>query len=140
MKRQVIDLLNPQPKTKIVRPCGPCDACCFIMHVPTLNKPQFTACPHQRAAGGCGIHMVKPPVCSAWQCLWSKSTWPDDWRPDICGLLILLAIPAPGQQQRGPQPYAVYEIRHHAIRDNKQIIEKLLREKPVLAHAAITRV
>ena len=76
------------------RECGECAACCKHLFIPAnvvsaAAKPAGEACPHLGGAG-CGIYDGRPSVCSRFRCGWlADDEWPDDWRPDVSGLLCL---------------------------------------------------
>lgn len=81
------------------RECGDCVACCIHTQIdtPELVKPLGQACRHCTNTG-CAIYETRFPVCRSWQCLWKHvGALPDEFRPDLCGLMIVL------DQQESPQ-------------------------------------
>lgn len=78
----------------ISRTCGSCTVCCTHLPIPAqivsaAAKPAGEACPHLCRAG-CGIYSRRPEVCSRFQCAWlADGDWPEEWRPDLSGLLCL---------------------------------------------------
>jgi hypothetical protein len=80
-------LLGPVLAT---RDCGDCTVCCSVLTVdsPEFKKPAGTPCVHL-AAGGCGIHAVRPQICRTWFCAWRRvAAMPEEARPDRSGLLV----------------------------------------------------
>jgi hypothetical protein len=73
--------------------CGGCTACCSSVPVKEIGLRQYQRCPHLRevfdAKGpGCGIYANRPYSCSSWACLWLKSDWPAELRPDRLGIVV----------------------------------------------------
>jgi hypothetical protein len=73
--------------------CGGCTACCQVVPVKDLGLKQYTGCPHTRAAfhaagPGCGIYDKRPHSCRAWSCLWLRSDWAPEMRPDRAGFVV----------------------------------------------------
>lgn len=54
--------------------------------------PAFTRCQHERSAPyakpGCAIYTHRPASCRSWSCHYLLSDWPDDFRPDRCGVVV----------------------------------------------------
>lgn len=84
--------------------CGGCTACCEVMGVHSLDKPQFQPCRHQLyrigeppagRPGGCGIYADRPEECSTYKCLWRAGCMKPlpQTRPDRLGLTFDLAPP-----------------------------------------------
>jgi hypothetical protein len=100
------------------RTCGDCTACCTVMRVEELDKPQWTPCDQlthpsdddpvapndwsdapaavdarQRDSrrGGCAIYDQRPDSCRAFSCLWLKGLIlsSDDDRPDRVGIVLV---------------------------------------------------
>jgi hypothetical protein len=76
-----------------MRSCGTCTRCCELVPVKELNKASFTPCRHELGLfairPGCAIYPVRPHGCRSWKCLWLKDdTWPDELRPDRCGIVV----------------------------------------------------
>ena len=53
---------------------------------PSLDKPDWTRCPHQCAVG-CGIHAERPEECREFDCLWLEGHGPEGDRPDLSGVI-----------------------------------------------------
>jgi hypothetical protein len=71
------------------RECGECTACCtwligtsFGWKFGAGKSCKFLEC------NGCGVHKARPECCRDYQCAWSQHLFPDEMRPDRCGLLI----------------------------------------------------
>lgn len=78
-----------------MRSCGPCNLCCQVLHVASLDKPPGRLCAHALAGAGCAIHGEHPEDCRAFACGWLQ--WEElgeAWRPSIAHFLIR---PEPGQ-------------------------------------------
>ena len=94
--------------------CGDCTACCTIMKVGALNKPDYTPCQHL-CSKGCAIYSHKPAECDTWQCAW-KSGWIDGderRRPDNLGVMFEYRIVG------GSSFLWVYEVWPDALKDEK---------------------
>jgi hypothetical protein len=76
--------------------CGGCTACCRIVPIGELGIKKYAGCPHVRppwhAAGpGCGVptgYERRPYSCKAWSCLWLRSEWAPELRPDRLGIVV----------------------------------------------------
>ncbi len=71
------------------RTCGTCTACCTIVGVVELNKPNYTPCSHECKAG-CAIYSTRPVSCRVWSCNWLYGREPggdERRRPDQLGLM-----------------------------------------------------
>jgi hypothetical protein len=70
------------------RACGECTACCTLMAVPALRKPNRVACVHVRDQG-CAIHAERPDDCRAFHCLWLRGAIAggESARPDALGVM-----------------------------------------------------
>ena len=71
------------------RNCGSCTACCTILGVAELNKPNYTPCLHECKAG-CAIYSTRPVSCRVWSCNWLYGREPggdERRRPDQLGLM-----------------------------------------------------
>jgi hypothetical protein len=81
-------------------------------------KPAGQPCPHLCGAG-CGVYQRRPEVCSRFQCAWlADGDWPEDWRPDLSGLLCLrerLADGSSGALVVETRPGALLEPQGEAI-------------------------
>ena len=74
------------------RACGECYACCVHLGIDALHKHPGQACRHLAGQGGatarCGIYDRRPLACATFLCEWRIGAFPDDFRPDISGLLV----------------------------------------------------
>lgn len=70
----------------ISRKCGECTACCTIMEVAELSKPQRVACSY--ASDGCRIYRDRPHSCRIWFCGWMMGFGRDEDRPDKSGVVV----------------------------------------------------
>lgn len=73
--------------------CSGCTACCHTVPVKEIGLKSHTRCPHMRdwlhAKGpGCGVYESRPYSCRSWSCLYIKSDWEPDMRPDRCGFIV----------------------------------------------------
>lgn len=72
--------------------CGSCTACCTVVPVRELGLKGWHRCPHVRtppaSAVGCSIYPKRPLSCQLWSCGWLASDWPDEYRPDRCGVIV----------------------------------------------------
>lgn len=77
-------------------PCGECRACCVTLYIDgpgfETPKPSHTPCSSCDAELGCMKYLNRPRVCRTFECMWLKSKktnriWPDDMRPDRCGVI-----------------------------------------------------
>jgi len=68
------------------RSCGDCSACCDVLGVAALGKPEWSPCPHQSA--GCAIYEGRPDGCKSYRCAWLDGELGDDERPDLVGLIV----------------------------------------------------
>lgn len=55
--------------TEPKRECGDCRACCTIMAVEEIPKPNYQRCQHV-GMFGCTIYAERPDSCQNFQCLW----------------------------------------------------------------------
>lgn len=67
--------------------CGDCHACCVLLPIAVLGKPAGRAC-RKLAPDGCAIYTGRPSPCRSFQCGWLAEAWPDDLRPDRCGVMV----------------------------------------------------
>lgn len=106
-------------KTMGERPCGGCTACCTVMGVEELNKPNHVECQHV-SAGGCSIYETRPESCKAFQCMWRIGIGTMEQRPDLIGLVMDTTRPGdflhPGFLVRELWPGA-FEEAHELIQD-----------------------
>ncbi len=71
------------------RSCGDCTACCthLLIEDPELQKAPGVTCAN--CVNGCAIYQTRPRACRTWFCGWRQmQQLGDDWRPDLCGVLI----------------------------------------------------
>src|SRR5438128_2317660 len=78
------------PLNQIVnhRECGKCQACCTVLGIKELNKPNHTVCSHQ-CDSGCDIYENRPDTCRGYACLWQLGILEGDERrrPDKLGVI-----------------------------------------------------
>ena len=57
--------------------------CCKVLHIPELDKPVGTWCPHVRLGKGCAVYEERPQSCRSYVCMWlqDRSLGPE-WKPD----------------------------------------------------------
>lgn len=72
------------------RTCGGCVECCraIPLSLPELSKPTGTLCAYCVDGAGCTVHEIRPQACRVWFCLWRVVELPDDWRPDLSGVIV----------------------------------------------------
>jgi hypothetical protein len=68
------------------RPCGDCRACCTVLGVEELRKPNYTPCRHE-CSQGCAIYQDRPSSCRVFNCWW-KIGMVDGKRPDKSGIIV----------------------------------------------------
>ena len=80
------ELLSPIPAAG--RECGDCTACCTVLAIVELQKPQRRACDHL-CRSGCGIYADRPASCREFHCLWLRGALDADeaLRPDRLGVM-----------------------------------------------------
>lgn len=102
------------------RSCGDCQACCTVMGVTELAKPQGERCRHLEV-GGCGIYGSRPESCRDFHCLWRMGLGHQDERPDKTGLVIDVT--------HGDLPALVIrEAWPDAFETSRPMIERLVSE------------
>ncbi len=71
------------------RACGDCQACCTVVGVEELHKPNWTRCA-QQCETGCAIYPDRPRTCRGYSCLWAAGLLEgeDERRPDRLGILL----------------------------------------------------
>lgn len=72
--------------------CGDCVVCCTWLDIETegLSKKAGILCQHSTGKG-CGIHATRPQLCRGFFCGYRLiPALGDQWRPDRCGVMILL--------------------------------------------------
>src|SRR5262245_22482383 len=116
--------------------CGGCAACCHHISVHSysgpvkLDKPAFTPCPHGPAcglSGSCAVYAERPKPCRDFKCAWLLNhDWPDQLRPDRCGVIFELNSDTPGVaiaiaarlellQGRAVQALLRYLVKRHGV-------------------------
>lgn len=71
------------------RTCGDCTACCTVMGVKSINKPERKPCPNL-CASGCSIYADRPEDCRDFACVWlvdDGRVFRNMERPDRVGIL-----------------------------------------------------
>jgi hypothetical protein len=72
-----------------MKTCGPCGMCCKLMHIPALQKPRHSWCPHYAKGRGCGVYATRPAECAAFKCLYLQADeLPEAWRPDKARFMV----------------------------------------------------
>lgn len=71
------------------RDCGECTACCTWMIGEAYGNKfgNGISCKFLKECG-CGIYEDRPQVCKGYQCAWSQSLFPEEMRPDKCGIIV----------------------------------------------------
>jgi hypothetical protein len=71
------------------RRCRQCDACCEVVAVAEIAKPEQARCPHQGQDGkpGCAIYEERPESCRTWSCGWLRGYGKEKDRPDKLGVI-----------------------------------------------------
>lgn len=88
MDEHVREIERRAEQAKGSRSCGSCNACCTIMAVGELHKPQRTKCCH--LAERCTIYADRPASCRTFYCEWlvgDKLSSDERMRPDSIGLM-----------------------------------------------------
>lgn len=114
--------MNPLPtytaepglqRAKPGRECGRCSACCTLIGVGELGKPERTPCAHLAPGGrGCGCYATRPESCRSYVCLWLAGFGGSDDRPDRTGVMFDVTQIREGQQQK----LVAWELRRGASR------------------------
>ncbi len=77
---------------KLTRPCpSDCDACCRILSIEALKKPEREPCRFlEKCEGGnCRIWVRRPTACREFDCAWKgDQTIPEHLYPSASGLLV----------------------------------------------------
>jgi coenzyme F420-reducing hydrogenase beta subunit len=68
------------------RGCGTCTACCTVLDVPELDKPEGVPCQHLTDQG-CGIYEDRPEACRTFECLYKVVDMAPRMRPDRSGFI-----------------------------------------------------
>jgi hypothetical protein len=86
------------------RSCGDCHVCCYALRIdePYMQKPAGAVCKFLDGQG-CTIYEQRFPTCRSWLCgWWFQPELGDQWRPDLCGVLLVPEMaPTPGFQAMG---------------------------------------
>lgn len=71
------------------RDCGECTACCTWLVGESYGHKfgNGISCTYLEECG-CGIYENRPKVCINYQCAWSQNLFPEEMRPDKCGVLV----------------------------------------------------
>jgi hypothetical protein len=71
------------------RRCRQCDACCTVLAVEEVAKPEFERCDYQgQSKPGCAIYEERPESCRIWSCAWLQGFGTGNDRPDKLGLIL----------------------------------------------------
>ncbi len=118
----------------VVNRCGECTACCSVLAIEELDKPEYEDCKHLSSAG-CEIYESRPPVCQRFECMYLSDRWDqrdggEIMRPDRCGLLIYGY-----RDQDGKEAIRVSEVFDGASQNEiaQQLIPSLVDEGYVVA-------
>jgi hypothetical protein len=84
--KDLIIVNNQQPA--VGRQCGTCTACCKVVGVEELNKPQNKWCTHCHIGHGCMIYDTRPEGCKRFECLWLRGQTPEDLLPKDCHVVL----------------------------------------------------
>lgn len=106
------------------RSCGECTACCTLLRVVELRKPQRFACDHV-CREGCRIYEERPLSCREFSCGWLRGETPTDpqWRPDRLGVM----VDSWTERQTGDRYVVLFEMWPEACADPR--VEQWLRER-----------
>lgn len=67
--------------------CDECSACCTVLGVAELKKPDYVPCEHL-CDKGCSIYEQRPPSCKGYECFWLANSVAAELRPDRIGVVI----------------------------------------------------
>ena len=74
--------------------CGKCTACCTVLGVQELKKPEYQPCTHL-CETGCSIYGGRPKECQTYECFWlatniklQNDDLPVECRPDKIGVIL----------------------------------------------------
>jgi Fe-S-cluster containining protein len=76
------------PTAPRTRECGSCNACCDILEVEAVDKPENELCKHWQAGTGCTIYDRRPQMCRSFTCAWLQGHLDDDWFPDTSRVVV----------------------------------------------------
>lgn len=87
-----MELMVIQPRS-----CGECRACCTVLGVRELEKPNYQRCDHE-CAKGCAIYASRPQTCRDYYCMWAQGLIEGDERrrPDKLGVVFDLNVTLDG--------------------------------------------
>lgn len=111
------------------RSCGDCMACCHVLGVTQIDKPDFQDCQHLCELG-CAIYANRPAICSGYECLYLMDLLPEEGdRPDRLG-----AVFSVGESNMLGTYFQVAEFCPGAINDPRvqAIVETLAHDYPVM--------
>jgi len=119
-----MSILRDMPPGAEERRCRQCDACCSVVAVEEIAKPEQERCQHQGQHGkpGCAIYDERPESCRAWSCGWLQGFGNANDRPDKLGVIFdaVITVGGPTLQARAvwqgafQQPRAQVAIRGFA--------------------------
>lgn len=97
------------------RSCGSCTACCDVIGVEEIHKPEFTPCKHL-CGTGCKVYQNRPQQCRNYMCGYKALWTPNDekWRPDNLGVIF-----DAHKQAMGERP----AVRCWQLRSETQILD-----------------
>ena len=105
------------------RRCRQCDACCDVLAVGELAKPENARCDYQgQQKPGCAIYDERPESCRAWSCGWLQGLGKAKDRPDRLGVIFDACMTVGGEtiQAREVWEGAFSGPRAHALIDGFQ--------------------
>ncbi len=113
--------MQTMSQTRLVpgRECGDCKVCCVALPIdtPEIQKLSGAACRHC-VAGGCAVYQTRPPVCRSYFCAWRRAAEvPQDWRPDLAGILTEI-------ERNNPAPFAPIGYHLTLLGDPMEIIAR----------------
>src|SRR5947209_8748812 len=105
------------PLPVVTRQCGECQACCTTVAVEELSKGFHQRCQHQ-CDSGCAIYGQHPSSCQSYKCLWLDGWGPEEYRPDMVGLVVNFGMsPLHGQSRPA---ILVHEVWQGAAKDREK--------------------
>jgi len=115
-----------------MRSCGPCSACCGVIAVHALEKPEWKKCPHQ--AEGCTIYQEQPEPCRKYRCSWLSGDLQEKERPDLVGVIVDQGLSSIFKPIWGEHALCVREIEPESRKSPQatELIDRLVNEdRPV---------
>jgi Fe-S-cluster containining protein len=72
-----------------MRECGSCTACCtwLIGNAYGWEFGNGKSCKFL-CETGCSVHKARPKVCEKYFCAWAQELIDEEYRPDMCGVLV----------------------------------------------------